>query len=218
MSQATLNPSDEELARRSQAGSLDAFEELVRRYQGRVFRFLARCAQGEDDARELTQVTFVTAFRSLGLYRAECAFGPWLFVIARHKFIDHCRRRRFETRAEDVPEPSDGDDPATLLARREHRRDVWEWARRRLPPDQFTVLWLKYQEELSVREIARGMKRTETSVKVLLFRARQALLRQAGSLDGIPAAEPAPSAALARAANPRWEPAGEPAVISAEAK
>ena len=156
---------------------MGSFEELVSRHEGRIFRLLARCCGNESQAEDLTQVTFVTAYRSLHRYDPARAFGAWLSVIARRKFIDHYRKHRVESPMEVAPEPCDLEDPATVLDRREQHRGLWNRVRELLGADQFSVLWLKYQEDLSVREIARLLRRTETSVKVLLFRARQVLLR-----------------------------------------
>ena len=77
-----------------------------------------------------------------------------------------------------MPEPSDDNDPAELLARQEERQDLWQRARRRLPEAQFQALWLRYAEEMSVAGVARVLHKTQTTVKVLLFRARQVLARE----------------------------------------
>jgi len=185
--------SDEELARQSQAGSLSSFEELVSRHEARIYRFLARSCRNEDDAQELAQITFVTAFRSLHLYNSAWSFGAWLFTIARRKFIDHCRAARPTDELEAAAEPSVTDDPSVILARQETRQDIWRQIRRLLGPDQFGALWLKYQEDMSIRDIARALNRTQTSVKVLLFRARQNLLRSAAHWGAEDQPNPKPS-------------------------
>jgi RNA polymerase sigma-70 factor, ECF subfamily len=174
--------SDQELARLSQAGSLVHFEELVTRHEGRIFGFLVRCCGNEADARDLTQATFVAAHRALHRYQPAGAFAPWLFTIARNKFIDHSRAARPAVDLEDVPGLAQADNPADILARREDEQEIWRRARRILGQDQFEGLWLKYQEDLTIQEIARAMGRTQTSVKVLLFRARQNLLKAAEQL------------------------------------
>jgi RNA polymerase sigma-70 factor, ECF subfamily len=203
--------SDEELARQSRAGSLSAFEELVHRYERRIFLFLARCCRNEDDARELTQTAFVTAYRSLHLYDPASAFGAWLFTIARRKFIDHCRAARPLVDLESAPEPCDLDDPSAVLSMREQEEDLWRGLRSLLSADQFAALWLKYREEMSVKDIARILSRSQTSVKVLLFRARQTLLKTSARVPGLEAAPPdprladPPSRALVFTLARRWE-------------
>ena len=169
--------SDAELARLTQAGSLDAFEQFVVRYQGRVYGFVSNSCRQPADAREITQDTFLRAFQAIGQYDPSRSFAPWLFAIARRKCIDHFRAHPVATQ-EMRSEEADLNDPAELLAREEDRRGLWDWARRRLPESQFQALWLRYVEDLSVAEIARALRKTGIHVKVLLFRARAALGRE----------------------------------------
>jgi RNA polymerase sigma-70 factor, ECF subfamily len=166
--------SDEELARLARAGSLTGFEELVYRYEARIFNFLANCCRNPTDARDLTQETFVAAYRNVERFDPARSFATWLFTIARRKLIDDRRGQR-RLPEQSTPEQIDGDDPAVLLARREAQQDLWQVAGDRLSAVQFQALWLKYAEEMSVRDIARVLRRTQTHVKVILFRARVAL-------------------------------------------
>lgn len=176
------NLSDEQLAQRSQADDWASFEELVRRYEARIYRFAFNCCRHEADARELTQETFVSAYQHLRKYDPALSFATWLFTIARRKCIDRSRRPRREFLNE-IPDLPDTDDPAELIGRREAAEDLWSVARRVLSAAQFQTLWLHYVEDLSVRDIACVMRRLQPHVKVLLFRARRVLakeLEQAG--------------------------------------
>lgn len=169
--------SDEELARQSQAGSLAAFEELVHRYQARIYHFVAQSCRNGADAAEITQDAFVRAFRAIAQFHPRHRFAPWLFTIARRKCIDH--HRAAPPAAVELPlELPGGDDPAELLARREDRQDLWRLARRCLPLAQFQALWLKYVENMDVADTARALGKTQTHTKVLLFRARRMLGRE----------------------------------------
>lgn len=166
---------DEDLARQTRAGSLAAFEELVFRYEARVFGFVFNSCRCEADAREITQDTFVRAFQRIDRFDPRQSFRTWLFTIARRKCIDHFRALP-ETGAAPLIEEADDDvDPAELLARDEERNDLWRLARRVLAATPFRALWLRYAEEMELRDIARVLGKTETHVKVLLFRARKAL-------------------------------------------
>jgi RNA polymerase sigma-70 factor (ECF subfamily) len=169
--------SDEVLAREAQRGSLSAFEELVHRYEARIYRFVANNCRNESDAREVTQETFVSAYRKVGQFDVKRSFVTWLFTIARRKCIDrHRAARRVE--GQPLPELADENTPAELLARREGAENLWRRARNILSEAHFQSLWLKYAEDLSVADIARVMGRTRTHVKVMLFRARHALARE----------------------------------------
>jgi RNA polymerase sigma-70 factor (ECF subfamily) len=178
--------SDEELARQTQAGSLLAFEELVRRYGNRIYGFVARACGQRDDPQEVTQQTFVRAFQSIAQFDSRREFAPWLFTLARRISIDR-HRRRLRVADESAPEQVDYADPAELLAQREERHDLWQLARRQLPDIQFQALWLCYAEEMNVAQVAHVLGKTRTHVKVLLFRARQTLaIELAGSKPQLP--------------------------------
>jgi RNA polymerase sigma-70 factor, ECF subfamily len=171
------NVSDEELARQTQAGSLTAFEELVYRYEGRIYAFVSRCCRNGTDAREVTQETFVRAFQAIGQFDPRRGFASWLFTIARRKAIDHHRAARHTVGEEAIDEQLDDEDPSELLARQEEQRNLWRLARAKLSEAQFQVLWLRYAEEMTVAEIARVVSKTQIHVKVILFRAREVLGR-----------------------------------------
>jgi len=169
--------SDEDLARQSQAGDLVAFEELVHRYGNRIYSFIFQFCGHEADAREATQDTFVRSFEAIAKFDPRRSFAPWLFTIARRKSID-CFRARIPSADETMPEELDADDPSELLARREEAQDLWRRARASLPDVQFQALWLRYAEDMDIAGIARVLRKTQTHVKVLLFRARNKLADQ----------------------------------------
>jgi RNA polymerase sigma-70 factor (ECF subfamily) len=173
--------SDEDLARQSQGQDFAAFEELVRRYENRIYSFVFQSCGHATDAREITQDTFVRAFAAIGQFDPRRPFSSWLFTIARRKGID-CFRARIPGGGQTAPEELDPEDPAELLARRDEAQDLWRRARRLLPDVQFQALWLRYAEDMDIAQIARVLGKTQTHVKVLLFRARHKL---AGELEPI---------------------------------
>ena len=180
--------SDEELARQTQAGSLEAFEELVYRYEHRIYAFVTQRCRSGPDARDATQDTFVRAFQAIARFDPRRGFAPWLFTIARRKCIDHHRAAPPALADEAMPDLPDDNDPSELLARQEERQSLWELACKRLPEAQFQALWLRYAEDMSVAGIARVLCKTRVHVKVLLFRARHALGRElkAGRVTDVP--------------------------------
>jgi RNA polymerase sigma-70 factor, ECF subfamily len=173
---------DEELARQTQAGSTAAFEELVSRFERRIYAFVCNSCRNPLDAREITQDTFVRAFQAIAGYDPRRPFVAWLFTIARRKCIDHHRAKEPRV-VEAEPDSFDPDDPAELLAQREERQNLWKVARRLLPEAQFQALWLRYAEDMDVAQVAQVLRKTKTNVKVLLFRARQALGRELEALE-----------------------------------
>ncbi len=166
--------SDEELAAQSQDGSFVAFEELVRRFENRIYAFVFQLCRHDADAREITQDTFVRAFQAIDQFDARQTFAPWIFTIARRKTIDHFRARK-PVVGQEAPEEQDTANPAALLEQREEAQNLWAMARRSLPAAQFQALWLYYVEEMNGAQIAAALGKTQTHIKVMLLRARHAL-------------------------------------------
>ena len=194
--------SDEELARQVQAGAAAPFEQLVSRYEAQLYQFLRLKTADPRDAEELTQSTFITAFRKIHLYKPEHAFATWLFTIARRLTIDDYRRNRNRPLTNALPEESafstlvDRRNPSDLIAESEEHSALWTSIRGILNDNQFTAMWLKYEQDLPVSEIATAMAKTKTHVKVILHRARQSLIAQLpdrGRQVGLTASSPIPS-------------------------
>jgi len=169
--------SDEELARDARAGSESAFEELVYRYEKRMFLFLVRKTGNAHDAEDLTQQTFVKAYRAIGRYDARYRFAAWLYTIAGRLAASHYRSRCAAPLVSDSIEEVDARTPDADLSARESEGRLWDWANARLTQNEFTALWLRVREDLSVAETAAAMRRTRGNVKVLLFRGRRRLVK-----------------------------------------
>ncbi|MEC7946849.1 MAG: sigma-70 family RNA polymerase sigma factor, partial [Myxococcota bacterium] len=82
-------PTDEELVRRFDDGDRDAFSELVRRYQDRVFTLCLRWMRDRQVAEEVAQDVFVAVYKALPRFRGDSKFSTWLFRIA----TNHCKNR-----------------------------------------------------------------------------------------------------------------------------
>ena len=174
-------PSSEQLAEKTQNGCRESFEALVERHGQRIFNFLWQLTRNRHDAEDLTQETFLKAFRNIHRYNPACSFASWLFVIAKRTALSHFRSAR---PTEELPEESEGDalDPLTMLQEKEEKNSLWRLARR-LKPNQHEVLWLRYGEGFSIVETARIMNTNQIRVKVLLHRARKGLARLLPSRD-----------------------------------
>jgi len=168
---------DEALARAAAAGSTEMFGELVRRHGGRIHAYCQRRAPDPAAAEDLAQMVFVAAFRRLGGYNPDRGFLPWLYTVARCVAIDEARRMRRVPRPVDAPDTRvDAVTPADAVSAGEVERGLWARARAVLPPRQFEALELRVRSDLDVAAVAAAMGLTRTHVKVLLFRARRALL------------------------------------------
>ena len=180
--------SSEKLAERAAAGCADSFEALVIRHENQIFNFLNQFTRNPHDAEDLTQVTFLKAYRGLDRYLSCYSFASWLFTIARRTAANHFRSlRNFEELTDE--HEADLKTPASTLEDKDERNGLWDLART-LKPKQFEVLWLRYGQAFSTLETARIMKTNQIHVKVLLHRARaglskKLLARGTGSTSGV---------------------------------
>jgi RNA polymerase sigma-70 factor (ECF subfamily) len=176
-SRSTAPPySSEELARQAQAGSREAFGQLVERHEASIHGFLRVLAPDAAEAEDLAQEAFVRAWQRIGDFDPTRRFSTWLFTIAKRRAIDFVRRRRPHTVEAELPERVDpAPEPSSGLESTEERENLWRLARRVLSVEQLTALWLRYSEDLSGQEIARVLDRREATVRVILHRARARL-------------------------------------------
>jgi RNA polymerase sigma-70 factor (ECF subfamily) len=163
------NMNCEELARRSQQGCRASFAELVERYGLRLFRFLRSKTDNPQDTEDLVQDTFVKAYENIHRYKDSWKFSTWLFTIAARLAYSHFRRSRSFQTVEDI-ELNDTE-PVQMLAEKETQKNLWALARD-LSVNQYHALWLKYQQGMSIKEIALVLRKSQVNVKVLLYRAR----------------------------------------------
>lgn len=170
---------DRELALNAQAGCLLSYEELVRRYDRRIFAFLLTRSPSRQDAEDLLQKTFIAAYKNIGKFKTQYPFSPWLYTIARNLAVSHLRR--LKPHVNEVFDFSDERSPAHVMADRETRENLWSIVQRELSETQATALWLKYREQLPVSEIARTLGKSVTHTKVILHRARKALAKHLGA-------------------------------------
>ncbi|OPZ31505.1 MAG: ECF RNA polymerase sigma factor SigW [Lentisphaerae bacterium ADurb.BinA184] len=176
MPEIATTPSDEALAQRVQGGDSAAFEILIDRYGGRIHGYLRRRVRDYHAAEDLTQATFVRAYRQIGRFDTRRRFAGWIYTIAARLAISHLRQAPVES-PPDPREPADEQDPGRQVMDLEQREMLWKTASRCLSENQHHVLVLRYAEGLSLAETARATGLSKIYVKVLLHRARARLAR-----------------------------------------
>jgi RNA polymerase sigma-70 factor (ECF subfamily) len=169
---------DEVWVARAARGDGDAFSVLVRRYQARVYRFILRTTGSPEDARDLTQETFVSAFRALSRWRPEAKFRTWLFRIASNATVDYLRARKLWS-CVPIDEVEhyldDGRDMESALDSHRQFARLIE-ALQSIPPLFRQVLLLREVEGMSYQEIAEALDTNEGTIKSRIARARQAVI------------------------------------------
>ena len=190
VAEATLDLDRDDTVR-LRKGDLTGLDGLMGRHQDRLFRYLRRLVGDETMAEDLFQQTWVKATERIGRYDASRPFGPWLLTVGRNLALDHLRRYRPES-LDEGPEPSappEGpgavEDPLARLAARE-RRERLGAALESLKPRDREVLSLRFEEELSLKEIAALVAAPLPTVKARLYRAMarlQARLLEQGTRE-----------------------------------
>ena len=162
---------DEQLVEAALDGSDNAFAEIVQRYQDRLLRFLLARSATRADAEDAIQDTFINAYRYLASFDSRWRFSTWIYRIAVRNMA---KQRRPERHDADVELTGDGDPLAACIAHSE-QENVWLAARRLLPDDAYDAMWLRYVEDLSVKEISTALDRSVSWTKVTLMRGRRRL-------------------------------------------
>lgn len=164
--------SDEELMELYQNGLEVAFNEIVRRYQSRLFGLMIIQTQNRQDCEDLVQDTFLCVSRSKHSYSRQYKFSPWIFTIARNLLITHYRRHRHLAMIHLNQEPADS---RNLPDVRLHRLNLMTGIRRaigELPPNNAELLQLRLMDGLSYREISEKTGLPAGTVKSRIGRGR----------------------------------------------
>jgi RNA polymerase sigma-70 factor (ECF subfamily) len=180
-SDAPMSPdiSDAECVRRLQRGQTEAFGVLVERHQRNIFNLLYRMLGDYDDAAEVSQEAFLSAYRSIKSFRGDASFSTWLYRIA----VNHANTRRKSValaqqrtaRIESLEPAGDGAaDPADALERKEMRERV-QAALNGLDAEDAAIILLRDLQDVSYEAVADILKVPIGTVKSRLHRARRAL-------------------------------------------
>lgn len=193
---ALLNTSDEELVRRFKAGDREAFSELVRRYQDRVFTLCLRWAGDAASAEDTAQEVFLSLYKSLADFRGDAKLSTWIYRVA----TNHCKNRRIyhlrraADRHESIDTPEREDAPVRQFADEKagtdlglHRSEaevILQNALASLDETHRSIIILRDIEDLSYEEIADILELPRGTVKSRLHRARADLARVLGRVIG----------------------------------
>jgi RNA polymerase sigma-70 factor (ECF subfamily) len=177
---------EQKLVSRAREGDLDAYDILVRRYQERVYGTLYHMTANHEDAADLTQETFVKAFRALKSFKGNSSFFTWVYRIAVNKalnFLKQRRNRRFlslndlDLRAENDPELVElvSEDTPRRGARLSELQERLNEALLKLSEEHRMVITLHDIQGLPHEQISRIMGCNVGTVRSRLHYARQQL-------------------------------------------
>lgn len=180
---------DEELALALQAGREDAFDELVRRHQARVYALAHRFTSNREDAQDVAQEVFVKVYHKIHSWRPRSGFAPWLTRLTVNQSIDLLRRRKRHQHAplDDFTVPAMGGAQRNSTACAAAASEIGVRIQRAvaaLSPMQRAVFVMRHYEGLQLSEIAEALGCTIGSVKVHLFRAIRKMQGRLSDLCG----------------------------------
>lgn len=185
----TLGP-DEIIVERALSGDAEAFGEIVRRWERRIFALTYGILGREEDARDATQETFLAAFRNLRGFRGEAKVSSWLHRIAVNQCITRQRRAkvRNESALEEEAERTSGfaaplDHSPAKAAEGRQRTVAVRRALNGLPLELRQVVVMKEFEELTFREIAETLELPLSTVKSRLYTGLKQLQMRLAKFD-----------------------------------
>lgn len=162
------------LPERFAKGDPDAFEELFRQFQGRVYARIVRMVRDPGAAEDLTVETFWRIYRAHGRFDPQQDFGGWAYRIATNLALSHLRQMKPQQPLPDQIAAEDPPDPALESQAQEEIRRAFS----RLPPKLQAAVTMALIEDRPYREIAEGLGIAEGTVKSRVFRAVRILRKQ----------------------------------------
>ncbi len=185
---AQVDVSELDLVKRCQAGQAEAFDELVTRYQTRIFAMIYNMVHNEQDAWDLAQESFIKAWKSIKRFRGRSSFYTWIYRIVMNVTIDWLRKKQVKGAGMEFDDalqlkeidpasktvPKADPLPHERMERREIRAKI-DKAIAQLSPEHRAVILMKEIEEMQYHEIAETLGCSIGTVMSRLFYARKKL-------------------------------------------
>ncbi|MBT8303345.1 MAG: RNA polymerase sigma factor [Bacteroidia bacterium] len=174
-----MTTNDQQLINAILAGDSQSFSTLVDRYKDLVFTLALRMVKHREEAEEVSQDTFIKAFRSLNKFKGDSKFSTWIYRIAYNTCLDRLKKHKREQNIIAIDEYTEHQvktlDNALDALEKAERKQAIQNCLALLPSDDSALLTLFYFEELSLEEIAKIVGLTANNVKVKLYRSRKKL-------------------------------------------
>jgi len=161
--------SEQILIKQAQNGCHASFSQLVSMHQKRLYNYLISRCHNSYDADDVIQETFISAYKYLASYNAKWHFSTWLFTIAKRLIA---KQNKFSKQYDDL---SKIDICVELDELEIDENNIWIQIKKIINSDAYDLLWFFYVEELSIKEIAQVLKRSQSWVKITLYRSKKKL-------------------------------------------
>lgn len=185
---SSVNIADDVLIQQYRRGDSSAMEQLVFKYQGRLFNTILRICTNHDDAAELTQETFVKIIENIDKFQGKSSFYTWAFRIAVNLTLNHCRRRaKIRFRSMDAEDDHVSENASQLLrdvlsdetspnpvdlAQNKELSEIIAKSLMKLDEMHRTVITLRDIEGMSYAQMAKVLRTELGTVRSRLSRAR----------------------------------------------
>lgn len=163
-------------------GGASAFGSLYDHYHPKIYRFVLIKVGRREEAEDLTHQVFLSAWLNIGSYRdLGYPFSSWLYQIARNQVIDFYRTKKQNVSIEEV-DPEYFAEPADHPLTVDHYLELEHVQRaiRKLKPEYQDVVLMRFVEDLSLKEVAAALEKTEGAVKLMQHRAIRQLKKILG--------------------------------------
>ena len=160
-------------------GDTNSFSVLVDRYKDLVFTLALRMVKNREEAEEVSQDTFIKAFKYLDKFKGDSKFSTWIYKVAYNTCLDRIKKYKKEQLSVPIDEFTEKDvrtvETAYDVIEKQEKRKAIKDCLEQLPSDDAFLLTLFYFEEQSLDEISAVIGLTANNVKVKLFRSRKKL-------------------------------------------
>jgi len=162
-------------------GDTNTFAYLVDNYKNMVFSLAFKMTKNREEAEEISQDTFIKAYKNLEKFKGDSKFSTWLYRIAYHTGLDNIKKNKNSNTTFEINEVTFNQIQSveTILQgiERKERAKIMDVCLQKLPDEERSIIWMFYYDELSLKEIIEVTKLSQANVKVKLHRARKRLLK-----------------------------------------
>ena len=161
-------------------GDTNAFAYLVDNYKDMVYSLAYKMTKNREEAEEISQDTFIKAFKNLDKFKGDSKFSTWLYRIGYHAALDSIKKNKrhqnsFEINDITFNQIKSVENILEGIERKE-RAKIMNGCLDKLPDEERSIIWMFYYDELSLKEIIEVTGLSEANIKVKLHRARKRLL------------------------------------------
>lgn len=173
---------EKELILRIQKGDTEAFNPIVTKYQQKIYNLIYQRVRDRETAKDICQEVFIKAWQALPNFKGQSAFYSWLYRIAVNCSIDFIRKQNrrcvlsweeLQQNTDEIIKVTQKQSSISQILEKKEFSDILGKAVRQLPTNQRRVFYLRYGEELRIKDIASRLDKSEGTIKTHLHHAHR---------------------------------------------